>query len=158
MYDEEDDRPNVKLEKKINRDRQHNETEEDKKKSNDKNKSEKPKKITDSSSKFRNFIDDDVPQSSGLPKQSNTNHDQSKPKKNQHSSETLKENQKTSHPRSPSKCPKRLSSPVTKPQVASSKKIKREIKYKPFHKLLEGVTMAISGIQVRSVLFYLNLS
>lgn len=133
LYEDEDDEPNEKLQKKMDKDR-------DSKSSRDKS----PPRLSStskpsSSSKFASFISDDPPKSSHKPSSSSS-------KSKDHKSSSSSKSPKSSH-HSSSKSPKgsQSSSSKSTSRSAEKKKSSKQVTYKPFHKLFEGVTFVLSG-------------
>ncbi|XP_037038333.1 DNA repair protein XRCC1 [Bradysia coprophila] len=128
MYEEEDDRPNEKLDKVILKERERLKREKSEKKNSEKK---------GSSAKTTPAVKD---RSGSLPASSKTSkNDANKPSSSKESDRsTATATSKT----------KRQSSPVPA-ETPPVKKMKptRERTYKPFHRLLEGVVLVISGIQ-----------
>lgn len=125
MYEDEDDKPNEKLDKIIQKEKERLEREKNEKKNSEKN-----------SEKNRN----------NNKRHDSTSSSTSKASKND-SVRVSASNDSHRSAASTSKT-KRQSSPISAPPVKKMKETK-ERTYKPFHKLLEGVVLVISGIQVR---------
>lgn len=127
MYEEEDDRPNEKLDKIILKERERLEREKNEKKNSEKRRnSEKNVTAADVNKNKVKHSDSSTASSSKVPKNATAvSNDLDKPVAS-----------------------KRNSSPIPVPPVKRMKESK-ERTYKPFHKLLEGVVVVISGIQVR---------
>lgn len=148
LYNDEDDAPNQKLEKKIAGDFA--------RKSYVDNKIDTSEKMKSSSSKFKEFIDLDVTVESEPPKEKKTSafypklsspavvrspSSSSSSLFKKHSSSPASSSSSTNTLRLPTK--KRPSSPLTN----ENKKPKINVIYRPFNKLLDGVIYVISGIQ-----------
>jgi DNA-repair protein XRCC1 len=153
VYEDEDDEPNEKLQKKLDKD----------KSTKDQEKTSKPKllvmreKSPAGKSKFSSFIDDELPTSSpkasSKSSSSDKKHSSSKhsPSSSKHSSSSRHSSSSSKHhsSSSPSKKPSSSSSHKRTPDKSSSSSNKKpdpkNVTYKPFDKLLEGVVFAFSG-------------
>lgn len=131
MYEDEDDVPNEKLDKIILKERERLEREKNEKKNSEKKKnvhSSAAPALEANKNKLKDSVDgaDSSPSSSKMSKTD--------------SSSSKADVASTSRT-------KRQSSPIRAPPVKKLKETK-ERTYKPFNKLLEGVVLVISGIQV----------
>ena len=127
VYEDEDDEPNDRLQKKMDKDREH----KDKEKKTPKLMIQRdPTPLTPNSnkSKFNSFINDDAPSTSTS--SSSRNKSPSRSSKPSFSS-----------PSSSKKSPRKDKEPEKKSIPAPPK----NVTYKPFHKLLEGVVFVFSG-------------
>lgn len=127
VYEDEDDEPNEKLQKKLDKDQERKEKDQ-----------KKPKLLTmrdkspsRSDSKFASFINDDSPSTSSSSTRHKSTPDRSKPSFSSSSSKKS----------SPKKSPRHEKETKTKPAQPSTK----TVTYKPFHKLLEDVVLVFSG-------------
>lgn len=157
MYDSDDEKPNENLEKKL----QHDITERERanaksstkvitdktnlKKTDDKEMSRTEKRASE---KFKDFLADDKPKTSGS---SSTLVKTPKPTSNdakiadRFSPVASTSSRKRSLLHEPTQSEKTQESPLKKAKVSAP--IAKEVVYKPFGKLLEGVVLVISGIQ-----------
>jgi DNA-repair protein XRCC1 len=147
VYEDEDDEPNDKLQKKLDKDK------------STKDQEKKPKllvmreKSPAGKSKFSSFIDDDLATSSpkaSTSSSSDKKHSSSKhsPSSSKHSSSSRHSSSSSKHQSSssPSKKPSSSSSHKKTPEKSSDKKSDpKNVTYKPFDKLLEGVVFVFSG-------------
>lgn len=144
VYEDEDDEPNEKLQKKLDKDKAAKEKERDAK---------TPKLLVQrekspaSKSKFLSFIDDDEPK---IDKQRSSSSSKSSSNDKKHSSKHLSPSRKHSSPSSkhltPSKKPSTSRDKKTPDKKYSTEnKSPKNVTYKPFNKLLEGVVFAFSG-------------
>lgn len=145
MYEDEDDKPNEKLDKVILKEKERLERVKNEKKNSEK----KGSKNTSEISKIKKDIVDNDP-TSAMASTSKTSKNDSKPSVSNDS----KRNNKIDRPASSSNGNKRQSSPISIPEVKRMKASKEPV-YKPFHKLLEGVVLVISGIQVGRTILYI---
>lgn len=129
VYEDEDDEPNEKLQKKLDKDKERKER--DQKTPKLLTKRDKSPQKSESKSKFASFVDDDAPSTS-----SSSNRDKFTPSLSSSSS-------KKSSPKDSARHEKETKDTKTKPAQSSTK----TVTYKPFHKLLEGVVLAFSGYQ-----------
>lgn len=146
LYDDEDVNTSIpKLEKRINEDKERIQREKEeqisKKKTTPKagTSRDNNRKMEASASKFKDFLNTDVDSKSNEKNDRNNNDDKNKTKT------TPKPEKKASTTH------KRLSSPLLSSDEPENKRRKtpeKAINYKPFNKLLEGVVLVISGIQV----------
>lgn len=132
MYEDEDDKPNEKLDKVIQKERERLEREK-----NDKRNSEKKHRNGHAGDGSKNKLKDSP--STNPPKTSKFD----SPKNDSGKASVSNESDRPSTSGS-----KRQSSPLPVPPVKKRRETK-ERTYKPFYKLLEGVVLVISGIQVR---------
>lgn len=137
LYEDEDDAPNEKLDKIIQKEKERLEREKNEKKDAEKKRSEKKNGPADERIKktqSKDSADKDRPSTSKGAKD-----DKSK---------QASERKQSESPAPGTSKNKRQSSPIR--DVVAVKKLKetKDRKYKPFHKLLEGVVLVISGIQV----------
>lgn len=128
VYEDEDDEPNERLQKKIDKDKERKEKEQKTPKLVKRDKS--PPRSDSKTSKFSSFIDDDEPSTSS--RHRSPSRSSSKPSFS--SSSSSKKSQK--------KSPRKDKEPEKK---SNSSPPKASVTYKPFHKLLEGVVFAFSG-------------
>ena len=144
VYEDEDDEPNEKLQKKLDKDKSAKEKERDAK---------TPKlliqreKSPASKSKFLSFVEDDDPK---IDKQRSSSSSKSsgndKKHTNKHSSPSSKHLSTSSKHSTPSKKPSTSRDKKTPDKKSSTeKKTSKNVSYKPFNKLLEGVVFAFSG-------------
>lgn len=127
MYEDEDDKPNEKLDKIILKERERLERERNEKKG-----SEKTRNCSTTTSAVeanKNKLKDSADKESASSSSKMSNNDSRKA--------DVPTTSKT----------KRQSSPIHAPPVKKLKESKERI-YKPFNKLLEGVVLVISGIRV----------
>lgn len=156
LFGEEDDKPNEKFEKKLQKDKERREKELEESSKGSKRLSTS---AIDNKSTKKMKLDEDVPK---------TPKDSDKDRKRNES--TPGSSRKESSTPGTSKAKKHESTPGTsktdrkEKSKSPQKRMKvdenynqKDIVYKPFHKLLEGVTIVISGIQVRflNYLFYI---
>ena len=137
VYEDEDDEPNEKLQKKLDKDKAAKEKEKDAK---------IPKLLVQrekspaTKSKFLSFIDDDEPK---IDKQRSSSSSKSSSNDKRHSSKHLSPSRKHS---TPSKKPSTTCDKKTPDKKSSTeKKSPKNVSYKPFGQLLEGVVFAFSG-------------
>lgn len=138
VYEDEDDEPNERLQKKLDKDKERREKEQKTSKLPDK-RDKSPPKSEFKKSKYSSFIDDELPSTSSRDRSPSRS---SKPSFSSSSSSK----------KSPKKSPRRDSEADKKPSREEREKDKKtvpitpkNISYKPFHKLLEGVVFAFSG-------------
>lgn len=145
VYLDEDDEPNEKLQKKLDKDKQSKEKEHKAKRDRT------PPKSDSSKSKFASFVNHDVPSTSSPSSKnkspsrssSKSSHSSSRDKKSspKKSSQSDKDRKSTSSSQGDRDKPTTSSSS----QKKSSQSPPKAVTYKPFHKLLEGVVFAFSG-------------
>lgn len=139
MYEDEDDKPNEKLDEIILKEKERLEREKSEKKNSEKKAGNKKEySLEVNKNKLKDVVDNES--NSSLASTSKMSKNDAKP----HS--VSDESKSTDRP-SASKN-KRQSSPIDVPVVKRMKETKEPV-YKPFYKLLEGVVLVISGIQVR---------
>lgn len=131
VYEDEDDEPNEKLQKKLDKDKELKAKEQ-----------RTPKVLTkpDKSpapSKFSSFVSDDVPSPSRSSKHSTSSPHQS----SKHSSPSKRSSSSSASSSKPSFSKKTEKEPEREANAAPAK----NITYKPFHQLLSGVTFVFSG-------------
>lgn len=135
MYEDEDDKPNEKLDKIILKEKERLDREKNEKKNSEKKQS-KNKNTSEISKR-------DGPTYAMATTSKMSRNDDKLSEMND-----LKVDNKNDRPATSSNTnKKRQSSPISVPVVKRMKESKEPV-YKPFHKLLEGVVLAISGIQV----------
>lgn len=122
VYEDEDDEPNEKLQKKIDKDNEQRDKEKKTPRRDQTPTNSDSKKI-----KFDAFINHDAPSTSSSPSRNKSPSRSSKPS--------------SSSKRPPTKSPRKDKEPERKSIPAPLK----GVSYKPFHKLLEGVVLAFSG-------------
>lgn len=123
LYEDEDDEPNERLQKKMDKDREKNSTE---KKSPKLKRDQTPTNSTPKHSKFNAFINDDAPSTSS-------------------SHQTPSSSSKSTSSRSSEKLDKKSPHKARESEKKSDRAPPKAVSYKPFHKLLEGVVLAFSG-------------
>lgn len=133
LYTEDDDKPNEKLDKKLQRDKAERER---------KDKSSKSRTQERTVDKFKDFISDDSDEIK--PKEIKTPKQQTR----RDSQPSTSINTARFSPIVKKTTPKRLSSPIQREPEPKKNKIEIPKMYKPFNKLLEGIVLVISGIQV----------
>lgn len=136
MYDDDDDKPNEKLDKIILKEKERLEREKSERKNSEKKQdhNKNGRTLERSSSKSKDS-------SSNLASTSKTT-------KNDSVKSSVDESKLDKKPVPLSNRNKRQSSPINVSSVKRMKETKDRV-YKPFNKLLEGVVLVISGIQVR---------
>lgn len=138
VYEDEDDEPNERLQKKLDKDNERREKEQKTPKTHSK-RDKTPPRSDSKKSKFSSFIDDDLPSTSSRdrsPSRSN--------KPSFSSSSSSKKSPKKS-PRREKESEKKSPRTLKEPEKKSASATLKEVSYKPFHKLLEGVVFAFSG-------------
>lgn len=128
VYEDEDDEPNERLQKKIDKDKERKEKDQKTPKLAKRDKS--PPRSDSKRSKFSSFIDVDEPSTSS--RHRSPSRSSSKPSFSSSSSSK----------KSQMKSPRKDKEPEKK---SNSSPLKASVTYKPFHKLLEGVVFAFSG-------------
>lgn len=159
VYLDEDDEPNEKMQKKLDKDKDKQSKEKEHKAKRDKT----PPKSDSSKSKFASFVNHDVPSTSSPSSRnkspsrssSKSSHSSSRDKKSSPKKSSQSEKDRKSTSSSQGDRHKRPSSSFQgdrdKPTTSSSSHKKSSqspptaVTYKPFHKLLEGVVFAFSG-------------
>lgn len=137
MYEEEDDEPNEKLDKVILKERERLEREKNEKKKSEKKQNVHKKESPAQEVKKNKFKDSDKKDSSSASASERAKNVLSK----------LSISDESDGPSTSTS--KRNSSPILVPPPVKRMKPTKERTYKPFNKLLEGVVLVISGIQVR---------
>lgn len=135
LYEDEDDQPNEKLQKKLDKDKEAR----DKSTATANDPSPPRPSSSSKSSKFASFISDDPPRSSQKSSSSSSS------KSKDHKSSSSKSPKSSHHTTSKSPKSSHHSSSRSTPRSAEKKTSSKSVTYKPFHKLLEGVTFVLSG-------------
>lgn len=153
VYLDEDDEPNEKLQKKLDKDKQSKEKEHKAKRD------KTPPKSDSSKSKFASFVNQDVPSTSSPSsshKSPSSSHKSPSRSSSKHSHSSSRDKKSSPKKSSQSDRDKKSASSSQgdrdkKPTTSSSSHKKssqsppKAVTYKPFHKLLEGVVFAFSG-------------
>lgn len=152
LYTEDDDKPDKRMDKKLQRDKAERERKENASKSRTEDRT---------AGKFKVFLSDDSEKGKKISTDKNCQRDSkieikpkeiTTPKQKRDAQEPSSSGSKTTRysPVAMKTTPKRLSSPIRHEPVLKKNKVEVVKNYKPFNKLLEGVVLVISGIQVNS--------